>query len=151
MKRFLIFLIACISFGCVNKEVHVPDDLIPADSFIEIMIDLQIREGMGSSANRQQTELALQNEMPEDFLKIMNKHNTDADEFLKTFDFYSNHPQLMEGIYEQVLDSLSKLEAEIKQKFTKEERYLNDSLQKLNQRRHDSIRGIHRSVRIDKK
>lgn len=148
MKRILI-LFAIVAVGCANREVHVPDDLIPTDSFIEIMIDLQIREGRGGAVRNEQ-ELAAKKEMPEDFLHILDKHNTDVDAFVKTFDFYSNHPKLMEGIYEQVLDSLSKLEAEIKQQFTKEDRNKTDSLLQLNRKRHDSIRGIHRSVRIDK-
>lgn len=127
--------------SCGDSEVQVPKDLLPNDSFIEVLIDLQLREGMGSYS-RQSLKEAEAESLNSEFMEILEKHEVDPEDFKKTYDFYILYPELMEGIYEQVLDSLSKLESEIKQKFTKEERLLNDSLQKANQRKYDSIRGI---------
>lgn len=148
--RKLLFLFLVLIVGCVNREVNIPNDIVDSETFVDIMIDIQIREGMGTY-RRQNKGISTKDELPDDLVEILKKNNTTTEDFLKTYDFYVNNPELMEGIYEQVLDSLSKLEAEIKQRFTKEERRLNDSLQDVNRRRHDSIRGILRPARIEKK
>lgn len=144
-----LFLVVFLA-SCVSKEVVIPDDIIDADSFTDIMIDVQLKEGMTSHTGTvRRNEAKAQGFDP--YTSIYESHGVEAEKFKRTYDFYSQHPDLMEGIYEQVLDSLSKLEAEVKQKFTKDERAKTDSLKRANHRRGDSIRELHRPGQIRKK
>lgn len=150
IKNILYFISTILLIGCISKEVQIPDDIIDADTFTDIMIDVQIAEGM-TSHNRTNRRNKTEEQGFDPYISIFKKHNVEADEFQRTYDFYSHHPDLMEGIYEQVLDSLSKLEAEVKQRFTKEERTRTDSIRNANQRKSDSIRGIVRPIQTQKK
>ena len=151
MIKNIFFLISVVFLmGCVSNEVKIPDDIIDADSFTAIMIDVQLKEGMTSHTGTvRRNEAKAQGFDP--YASIFESHGVKAEKFKRTYDFYSLHPDLMEGIYEQVLDSLSKLEAEVKQKFTKDERAKSDSLHQANRRRSDSIRELVRPGQIQKK
>lgn len=150
IKQILFLTTVVFLIGCVSKEVEIPEDIIDADTFTAIMIDVQLREGMTSNTGRNHRDVAGQQEN-DPYLVIFENHGVEAEAFKRTYDFYSHNPGLMEGIYEQVLDSLSKLEAEVKQRYTKEERARSDSLRRANQNRADSIRGLLRPKQIQKK
>lgn len=151
MIRNTLFLISIVFLiGCISKEVRIPDDIIDSDTFTAIMIDVQLKEGMSGHTGA----VRRKDDKPQEFdpyMEIFKNHGVKAEDFKRTYDFYSHHPDLMEGIYEQVLDSLSKLEAEVKQKFTQEERAKSDSLHRANQRRGDSIRELVRPGQKQKK
>lgn len=151
MIKNVLFLISVIFLiACVNKKAEIPEDIIDSDTFIAIMIDVQLKEGMTSHKGTVRGNEAKAKGF-DPYVSIFESHGVEAEKFKRTYDFYSHHPALMEGIYEQVLDSLSKLEAEVKQKFTKEERAKSDSLHQANQRRTDSIRALLRPGQNQKK
>lgn len=149
MIKKILFLISVVFLtSCVNKKVEIPEDIIDADTFTAIMIDVQLKEGM---TTRTGTVRGKEAQGFDPYESIFENHGVEAEKFKRTYDFYSLHPDLMEGIYEQVLDSLSKLEAEVKQRFTKEERAKGDSIQRANRRRSDSIRELVRPGKTQKK
>ena len=151
MMKNILFLISFVFLtNCVNKKVEIPDDIIDSDTFTAIMIDVQLKEGMSSNTGTVRGKEA-KSQGFDPYESIFKSHGVKAEEFKRTYDFYSLHPALMEGIYEQVLDSLSKLEAEVKQRFTKEERAKADSIQQANRRRNDSIKELVRPGQKQKK
>lgn len=138
---FLIFAIAIVS--CADdKEAEIPEGLIDSNTFAAIMIDVQLTEGMNTQKNYSRHDDGKDDKTPDPYAAIFKKHGVKAEEFRSAYDFYSQNPAKMEVIYEQVLDSLNKLDVEIKQNFTRDERAKNDSIKAANQRRSDSIRGL---------
>lgn len=142
---FLVFGILLASCGG-DKEVEIPDGLIDPNTFTAIMIDVQLTEGMSTQKNYVRNNSSKQQAV-DPYAPIFKKHGVNAEEFRRTYDFYSQNPRKMEVIYEQVLDSLNKLDVEIKQKYTQDERAQNDSIRAANQKRSDSIRAIPRLLR----
>src|SRR5690554_3601860 len=114
MIKHILYLISIVFLtNCVSKKVQIPDDIIDANTFTAIMIDVQIKEGMASHVGvLRGQEAEVKGYDP--YASIFQKYDVKTEEFKRTYDFYSQHPALMERIYEQVLDSLSKLEAEVK-------------------------------------
>ena len=113
--KYLIALsqLMLILAGCSEPKSEMPADLLPADVFTAVMIDVQIAEGMKTqkaSGNR-----FANSQTGEAYSYVFEKHNVTKDDFLKTYTWYRENPEAMEAIFETVLDSLSKLEAEIKQ------------------------------------
>jgi len=89
------------------------------------MLDVQLAEGIKSQYARSR---AFGNDWSRDvYDDIFIRHNVAEEDFQKTFGWYQGRPDLMEGIYEQVLDSLSKLEAEIKQAYNNQAKAIRDS------------------------
>lgn len=145
IRNILFFAFAILLTSCGgNKEVEMPKDLIDSNTFIGIMIDVQLSEGMNTQKNYVRNKSANEQPSVDPYASIFEKHGVNAEDFRRTYDFYSHNPRKMEVIYEQVLDSLNKLDVEIKQKYTQDERAENDSIRAANQRRSDSIRAIPR-------
>ncbi|NEN24941.1 DUF4296 domain-containing protein [Cryomorpha ignava] len=143
---FLFFAVLLVSCGG-DKEVEIPEGLIDSNTFTAIMIDVQLTEGMNTQKNYVRNNSSNDQAGADPYTPIFKKHGVNAEEFRRTYDFYSRNPRKMEMIYEQVLDSLNKLDVEIKQKYTQDERAKNDSTRAANQKRSDSIRGIPRPGR----
>jgi len=141
MKYLISISFLFLLLSCGDNEEKVPTDILDANTFTAVMIDIQLAEGMDSqksynSLNRGETKKV------DPYAQIFEKLDVDPEAFRRTYDYYSKRPAKMELIYEQVLDSLTKLDVEVKQSYTQSERTKNDSLRDASQKRSDSIRGI---------
>ena len=107
--RILTFITGGILLltGCSEPPKAPPADIIPEEKFISIMVDVQLTEAL-----KNQQILAKRNN-PDDILaayhRFLEKHHVTAEQFLKTYAYYRDHPQDMQAVYEKVLDSLNKM------------------------------------------
>jgi hypothetical protein len=125
--RSTVFL-ALILFtaGCGEPEVEVaPDGLLDKDKFTEVMVDVQLVEGM--KVHKLGPKREKSPDMEAMYANIFAKYGIDQEDFDATYDYYKARPEEMELIYEQVLDSLSKLDVEVK-KIYNTPKNLRDSL-----------------------
>ncbi len=125
--RSIVFL-ALILFvaGCAEPEVEVaPEGLLDKDKFTEVMVDVQLVEGMKVHKLGPKREKGP--DMEAMYANIFAKYGIDQEDFDATYDYYKARPDEMELIYEQVLDSLSKLDVEVK-KIYNTPKNLRDSL-----------------------
>lgn len=122
----LIIFIFLLSCSPDEKEV-IPEGVIKPEKFTAVMIDVQITEGM-----RAQGVDIIRPENDADGLydEIFQKHDISEESFETSYDYYLDRPDEMELIYEQVLDSLSKLDAQVKQRFTTERKARLDSIKR---------------------
>jgi hypothetical protein len=124
---FLLFLCP----GCESSEEVPPEDLLSKEKFTAVMIDVQLVEGMKVHRLGPKREKSPDIELL--YAKIFEKHEIEKRRFLETYDYYKQRPDQMELIYEQVLDSLSKLDVEVKKEYSeelrKERKLLPDSLE----------------------
>ncbi|MEM9050870.1 MAG: DUF4296 domain-containing protein [Bacteroidota bacterium] len=104
----LFFLLAC------NESVPevLPSDIIGEEHFTKIMVDVQLIEGM--KIHKLGPQRAKSPDMEAMYSQIFNRHDITQEDFHKTYDYYKSKPNQMELIYEAVLDSLSKLDVEVK-------------------------------------
>jgi len=125
--RFQFFLlITFLMLSCSSQEEEIrPENVLEPEDFAVVMIDVQITEGMRAQGVDIITP-AQGVDGPYD--KIFKKHSISQDVFERSYDYYLERPDRMEKIYEQVLDSLSKLDAEVKQKFSAERKARADSI-----------------------
>lgn len=135
MTRILFFLAAIGLAACQSDEIVIPDDVMAKDKFARIMVDVQLTEGLKSQYTHRKT-------MGSEHLRVLfdellEKHGSSEEEFQHSFDFYRDYPTLMEDIYEQVLDSLSTLEAQIKQEFSTQSQAARDSMNEGSARRYN--------------
>ncbi len=113
MKRSLTyFLFFLLVLSCGKKQVKAPnkpDWVIDEKTMVDILTDLSITD----AATYNNT-----NSPPRDKAKdryfIMKKFNVEDSVFRKSLDFYLEyHPEVSEKLYEQVIDQLSEMEANI--------------------------------------
>lgn len=132
MKKTLHFVLTSIvilllASACGRKKEPVPEDLLDRATFTSLMLDIQLAEGLKSQYSRNKSFSTYHSR--EVYDEIFSRHNIAEGDFQKTYSWYQGRPDLMEKIYEQVLDSLSTLEAEIKQAYANQTKAVRDSLE----------------------
>jgi hypothetical protein len=111
MKRPLIYLLFfSVMFSCAKKQVKVankPDWVIDEKKMVDIITDLSIV----NAATYINT-----NSPPRDRAKdvnfVMKKYQVTDSLFRKSHDYYAEHPEVAEKLYEQVVDKISEMEAD---------------------------------------
>lgn len=125
-RSLTVLAIILIFTGCGEPEVEVaPDGLLDKDKFTEVMVDVQLVEGM--KVHKLGPKREKSPDMEAMYGNIFAKHEIKQEDFDATYDYYKARPDEMELIYEQVLDSLSKLDVEVK-KIYNTPKNLTDSL-----------------------
>lgn len=147
MTRLLLIVSLIALAACQSDDISIPKDVLPKDKFAQIMIDVQLTEGLKSQYTHRKT-------MGSEHVRVLfdelfEKHGTSEEEFQHSFAFYREYPSLMEEIYEQVLDSLSTLEAQIKQEFSTQNQVRRDSVKDGGAKRYNIPTEYFKPAQID--
>ncbi len=105
----IIFLTLFLIMGCRKKHPEVtnkPDWVIEEKKMVAIIVDLQI-----ISASTYTQNSGLPRNKAKDWFFVMNKYHVEDSIFRKSQDYYCKYPKVLEGIYEQVIDNLSEMQA----------------------------------------
>ncbi|HQV50965.1 MAG: DUF4296 domain-containing protein [Flavobacteriales bacterium] len=105
MKLTQLLLVALL-FACGTKKAQPPADLLPREKFVSVLLEAQLIEA------RMNHELTVSHmgEVPSDeyYAELFAEQGTTKEQFQATFDHYSEHPNEMESIYEEIITELSK-------------------------------------------
>jgi len=116
MNRIVAILFICVFLSsCLKeKETVIPSDVIPYEQMVQILSDVQQAEVLVLFLRtKQQEDIPL----PESLYKdIMDKRNISPEDFDKSFKFYSSDTKLMEKLYGDVIEELTKRQAELETK-----------------------------------
>jgi hypothetical protein len=105
-----VCLMALMFFSCSKREEKIPPDIISKEKMTEILIDVHL------------AEVKWQINAPSDnapggkqsyYKYIFNKHHISYDQLIKSYKYYSAHPEVFSKIYDDVITGLSKKEAEL--------------------------------------
>jgi hypothetical protein len=108
----LLFLV--ISCKNLNDNEHKPDHFIEKDDFEQILSDLEKAEAYIHMQYTKQNKVA-----PEGvYLAVFAKHHISKAQFDSCLLYYANHPEYLEESYNQILEQLTKQQAEINAKLS---------------------------------
>jgi len=110
MKYFSVcILISFCMFSCASDKVEIPDGVLPVEKMVLVMADVQITEAamMYRNSNGDFTD----NKAPAYYQFIFSKHKISEKVFRDSFKFYSDKPELMDKIYEEVIIEITKRQA----------------------------------------
>ena len=111
MKHPVLPIISCLLlFACGEKQPEIankPVWVIAESKMVDIIVDLRIADAAtyinaGSPPRNKAT----------DWMFIMRKHKVQDSTFRKSHDYYAEHPEVAEKLYEQVIDKISEMQAE---------------------------------------
>lgn len=111
--RYFTPLIFLWAVACAPKNVEPEEEyawVIPADSMALIMTDVHLVEGakIGDEAIGDTLPIAVH------YQKIWDKHGITQARYDSNFLYYSRNAQMMDEVYADVLENLSKIEASTK-------------------------------------
>ena len=92
----------------MEKEISIPDNVLKQKEMTSILTDVQIAQASLNSKARSDTSAQSMNEY---IFNIMKKHNTTKQEFLISLKFYTDHPEILQQVYDSVITGLSRMEA----------------------------------------
>jgi len=111
---FLITLLPyfLISFSaCKKKSVEIPADVLKKNEMIAILTDVQIAE---AAITLHTTTGSNGADFTASYYKyIFNKHKITAVKYKRSMDWYAQHPELLDKVYEEVINQLSKKQSEV--------------------------------------
>ena len=101
----LTFIISLLLFPACSPE---PDNIMNKDKFITVLSEVMIIEKLSVL---EETKIAL-------LKKVFEKHNTDAEEFLRTKEYYKQDPDYWINIYDKAVQRIKKDSDQSKKKKT---------------------------------
>lgn len=107
MKRIILCLFIFLS-ACKSELPDVPKDVIAMDKMEIILADMHITDAVAETkAQFGMNEKLLTQEYHE---QIFKNHGTTRHEFLKSYKFYEANPKLLNKMYDDILEKMSKRE-----------------------------------------
>lgn len=110
---FLFFLLSLLS--CYNRNtvtVEKPNPLYDKEKFIQIMTDIQLAEGIMAynRSARKNNSTAYKDSL---YNQIFRHYGITASGLTDNLNYYDSDPDVMEEIYDKVIENISKLQSEI--------------------------------------
>jgi len=130
MKRIFFSLIFIgILSSCyheVSREVKVLDRLLPNDSIVIVLTEIQLVEG--ALTNKRFSHAVTTDEKERYFAYIYRKFNLTPELLKENLDYYNSNPDQMIAIYDKVLENLSILQAKLTLEMKRVEKAKEDSI-----------------------
>lgn len=102
MRILLFFTFICfILFSCTDKN-EVPKGILPASKMQAILTDILIADGFNNERVQRDSALKLPVENASSFKKVFELHKISRDEFIKSYNFYLNRPDLFRVVSDSV-------------------------------------------------
>lgn len=109
MKHLFISLLLLVFIGCTHRpEVVIPKEILQHDQMVALMVDVHIMES-ALSINMNQGSNS-----PDSlaYFNVFKKNNTTKKQYEASLTFYTQHPELLNKIYDDVITDISKKQAE---------------------------------------
>ena len=108
---FVVMLPLLFIAGCSSEEEKIPQEVIPRDKMIAILIDVQIAEARIQSNNLNTNDSTKQIALGY-YNYIFQKHHIKSSEFKSSFKYYAERLEMLNKMYEEVITGLSKRQSE---------------------------------------
>jgi hypothetical protein len=113
-RFFTFILILFMLFSCGGKKEEViPDDILPHKKMVMLLCDVHMAEAAYQIHNLGTTD-STKNIAYGYYRKIFEKNKISEADFKKSFLYYSQHPDVLNKIYQDVITEMSKRQAEYK-------------------------------------
>lgn len=96
--------------GCSKPKTEIPPGILTQKEMIPVMVDIHIARSAKALYNDGDTALFNMNEYLPYILSI---HHIEKQVYDSSISFYTLHPEIMEQMYDEVINELSKKQGEV--------------------------------------
>lgn len=125
MKQLFYLLLFTVIFSCREEKIKKPKDLIEKDKMIDLILDMKIADKAKSISNKNKKKNL--NYMG----LIYEKYHIDSTQFKESNDYYTEHLESYQEIYETVQKRLKDSVAKYKKV-----KKINDSIKREKKKKH---------------
>lgn len=106
----LVFIFSFLFFSCGEKKtnVNIPDSVLAKEKMSAVITDIHLAE---AEAHLHAFPDTVSKEKIS-FQKIFEKHGITRKQYEESISFYMEHPELLDKVYEQTLNELSRMQGE---------------------------------------
>lgn len=114
-KIFVLFVI-CLSASCASETTEVKQnidaEILSQEKMKEILVDIHFADA--AIAVEKLSKDSLVKILPGIYAKIFEKHEVSFEAYNKSFQYYSRNLELMDEIYENVIEEIENMKIEKK-------------------------------------
>ena len=139
LSFFLLFTLLCASCEDEKNRIEKPNDLLERKSFETILYRVYMIEGDVRFRLRSENFDSLRMQTTVAMNEMYRKNNTTHEQFMKSYAYYMNDPDLSSEIMKKIVNQLIELQA-------KEEAKQNENDTVAKQNENDSIAAINKLI-----
>jgi len=94
--------------------VSIPDNIFPKQKMADVFVDIHLLEASMSLNSTSVDKITSGNPTPN--FDVLKKNNITKKQYDDSYNFYTQHPALLNEVYDLVLNDLSKMQAEVTNK-----------------------------------
>ena len=102
----LLFICVLVSCGDKSKSVAIPPNILSREKMAAVLTDIHIAEAEAGSRTLPDST----SKVPVSFEKIFEKDSISKSQYEESLSFYMDNPDLLDTVYVQVLNELSKMQ-----------------------------------------
>ena len=107
---FMVFVAGMSS--CYNTTLSKPDNLIPNDKFVKMMVDVYLIQGLNNAMpDVKDLQKVTQTDL---YFSVLEKYSVPDTVFIRSLIYYSSFPKEYEKMHVQIMDILNKSELQLK-------------------------------------
>lgn len=112
MYRIVFLLLIATLNACSGKGASGDTTIIPPQKMQEILLDIHLADGI---ANREgEADNSTENRTITLYKEVFAKYKISENQFYTSFNFYLQHADTLDKIYEKIITEISKEQAQIK-------------------------------------
>lgn len=116
-KAFLFILV--ISVSCKSDEVKIPKNVLSQEKMTNLLVEIHLSDAL--AADERIEDVKLLNEIKKAyFTSVLEQNGISMLDFEKSLVFYQKNLDLLFGVYEEVMEVLTKKEADLNGEKTNE-------------------------------
>lgn len=111
--RLLFYFLFLSFYACSSiEEEQTPESIIPEEQMVSLITEIELTQAFIKLRTTESDSL----NQAVLFQTVFDQLNVTQEEFNESLDFYSEHPQQLEDIYNKVIVSLSEKQASVQLK-----------------------------------
>jgi hypothetical protein len=113
LSWFLYLFALTIFFSCSKKAVDIPDDILKKDKMVSVLVDIHFAQ---AAVGVNQFSDSIHYTLNDYTSAIFNIHHITRAQYDSSLAFYTANPELLDEIYTDVINELSKKQSEAQRK-----------------------------------
>jgi hypothetical protein len=106
-------LFPLIFFSCSKKKIDIPENVLGKEKMVPVLVDMHLAMALiGISQSSDSVHYTL-----DDYsASIFRMHHITKEQYRISLEFYTAHPELLDDMYAEVINELSKKQSEAERK-----------------------------------
>jgi len=105
--KLIFFILLWLLFACAEPKENIRQDILSENEFVVVLKDIHLAEANFELQKNKGMDKA-KNKLSNSYTSICQKYNISEEKFKESLNFYAQNPEILEKIYTDVLEQLTK-------------------------------------------